>query len=109
MIYEQAALNSKSIKVDKHISNCGYEHRFVVTADNFKNPKVTCDVCNEVYNRHMDRLVTFRYGDYNARNPQYLAKNENRKIKRSHSVSERDMSQLRSLNFNQHSEDYHLM
>ena len=63
-MYEPTALIAKSIKNNKHISNRGYEHRFVSTLENQKTPKMTCDICNEVYSHHMDRLITFKTGNY---------------------------------------------
>ncbi len=38
--------NVKKIKLEKHITNAGYEHRFVLTMENRRNGKMTCDVCN---------------------------------------------------------------
>ena len=76
--------------------------------ENYKQPKMSCDLCNEPYNRHMDRLITFKYGDFNRRNPIYMIRNKDGQIKRSHSISEHEMTQLKSLNFINHSEEFHL-
>lgn len=55
----------KTMPMDKHPSNKGFKHNYLITNMQERHYSPLCEICQQGYSRHLESLVTFKNGGYN--------------------------------------------